>query len=79
MWRTKFSVEPDAALGRGAHQVDAPARGVHLLAEHPVGRALGQADPAVHAVEDALPVRRLLAVEGAQRPRDGVPGLGAGG
>jgi len=69
--------EADPALGGRAHEVDTPARRVHLLLEHQVGRALGQANAAVHAVEDALPVRRLIGVEGAERTLDR-PGIRAG-
>jgi hypothetical protein len=36
-------------LGDGAHEIEAAARRVHLLTEHAVGRALRQADAAVHA------------------------------
>ena len=67
--------EPDAPLGGGPHQVDAAARRVHLLPEDPVGRTLGEADPAVDAVEDPLPDRRGERVEGAPRRGSGV-GLG---
>ena len=40
------------ALERLLHQDDAAARRVHLLAEHPVGRAGGEAEPAVDAGRD---------------------------
>ena len=59
--------EPDPALGGRAHEVDAPARRVHLLAEHAVGRALRQADAAVHAGAQPVHGRRILGVEGAER------------
>ena len=42
------------ALQARLHQVDAPARRVHLLAPQHVGRAGGQAEAAVHAVADQL-------------------------
>src|SRR5207245_193558 len=38
--------EAHPTLGGRPHQVDAAARRVHLLAEHAIGRALRQADPA---------------------------------
>src|SRR5207247_5933147 len=50
-------VEP--ALRDGAHQIDATARRVHLLAERAVGRTRRQADAAVHA--------RANVVEGGRR------------
>jgi hypothetical protein len=40
------------AVEQLAHQVDPPARRVHLLAPQRVCRAGGQAEPAVHAVLD---------------------------
>src|SRR5262249_38812879 len=69
--------EADSAFGDGAHEVDAPTRGVHLLTQHAVRWTLRQADAAVHAVEDALPVGCLLRVEGAQRPGEPVRRLRA--
>src|SRR5690606_24621021 len=47
------------------HQVDAAARGVHLLAPQLVGGAGGQAEPAVHAVVDEVQLRGVVGVEGA--------------
>src|SRR5206468_3446494 len=48
--------QPDPALGRGPHEIDPAARRVHLLAQHPVRRTLGQADPAVDTLPDLLEV-----------------------
>src|SRR5216683_3460081 len=42
------------AVEQLANQVDPPARGIHLLAPELVGRAGGEAEPAVHAVADDL-------------------------
>src|SRR5262249_50771088 len=50
-------------LGGGAHQVDPAAWRVHLLAEHPVCRALRQTDAAVHAGPQPIDGRRVLEVE----------------
>ena len=49
-----------ASLGGGAHEVDAAARRVHLLAEHAERRALRQADTAVHAGPKPIHGRRVL-------------------
>src|SRR3954454_14457253 len=51
------------ALEPGLHQVDAAARGVHLLAPQGVRRAGGQAEPAVHAVADQFGRRGPVFVE----------------
>ena len=67
--------QPDPALGSRAHQVDASARRVHLLAEDPIGRTLRQADPAVDARPQLVEIGRVGAAEGAERPRSG-PGSG---
>jgi len=48
--------QPYPALGGRSHEVDAPARRVHLLAEHAIGRALGQADPTMHALADLVEI-----------------------
>src|SRR5918998_4032384 len=45
------------------HEVDAPARGVHLLAEEHVRRARRQAEPAVDAVVYEVLLRRVVGVE----------------
>ena len=55
----------DLALLREVHQVDPPARGVHLLAPQLVGRAGWQAEAAVHAVVEQLALRAVVVVEGA--------------
>ena len=54
------------------HQVDAPARRIHLLAPQHVRGAGGQAEAAVHAVVDQVPAGRVVVVEGgfARRPGD---------
>ncbi len=56
----------DAPLGQRLDQEDAPARGVHLGPQLGEGRAVGQAEPAVHAAVDAL---HALAVEREGRGR----------
>ena len=61
--------ERQRALERFLHQHDAPARRVHLLAEHHVGRAGGQAEAAVHARRHGHGHRRAVPVPG--RPREG--------
>src|SRR5918912_3098941 len=48
------------------HEVDAPARGVHLLAEKNVGRAGRQAEAAVDTLVYELLVRRVVIVEGRE-------------
>ena len=48
-WLRELLGDRQAAFGHRAHQVETAARRVHLLAEHAVGRALRQADAAVHA------------------------------
>src|SRR6266446_200231 len=65
------------ALGRRPHQVDAAARRVHLFAEHPVGRTLREADPAVHALPDLVEVGSLGGARGGrhQRPPTKRPGF----
>src|SRR3989449_6773360 len=69
--------QPYPALGRRPHQVDAAARRVHLFAEHPVGRTLWEADPAVHALSDLVEVGSLGGAEGGrhQRPPTKRPGV----
>ena len=64
--------EPDPVLGRRAHEIDPAARRVHLLAEDAVGRALRQADPAVHAGAQAVHGGRVLGVEGPEAGADGM-------
>ena len=55
---------PGAALEHLLHQVDAPARGIALVAEQNVGRAGGRAQPAVHALpQDAVDLRRPRVLE----------------
>ena len=49
-------------LVAGAHEHDAPARGVHLLAPQHVRRARRQAEAAVHAVVDQLGLGRVQGV-----------------
>src|SRR5262245_7143793 len=39
----------DPSLGGRSHEIDASARGVHLLSEDAIGRALRETDSAVHA------------------------------
>jgi hypothetical protein len=55
------------------HEVDAPARGVHLLAEENVRRAGRQTEATVNAVVDETLVWRAMVVEGRERH---VPALG---
>jgi hypothetical protein len=43
-------VRLDAPLGDGFHQVDAAARRFGLEAEHPIGRALVEAETAMDAL-----------------------------
>ena len=54
----------DLTTRRHLHEVDAPARGVHLLAPERVRRARRQAEAAVHAVVEQLLRRRVVVVEG---------------
>src|SRR2546426_10033764 len=44
------AVERDRAVEPRLHQLDAPARGIHLLAPEDVGRTCRQAEAAVDAV-----------------------------
>src|SRR5215203_1587438 len=55
------------------HQVDAPARGVHLLPEKNVGRAGGETEAAMDAVVDEVLLWRVVVVEGRE---DVAAGLG---
>ncbi len=67
--------QADAALGQRLDEHDAPARGIHLGTELGERRAVGQAEPAVHATVDtlhALPVKR----EGRGRTLGGGRGVG---
>src|SRR5262250_363853 len=57
--------EPNPSLGGRAHEVDAAARRVHLLAQHSIGRALRQADAAVDAGAQAFRGRSVDGIEGA--------------
>src|SRR5215217_6139061 len=56
------------------HEVDAPARGVHLLAEEHVCRAGRQTEAAVDTVVDEALVGRMMVVKSRKRH---VPALGA--
>jgi hypothetical protein len=61
------------------HQVDAPARGVHLLTEEDVGRARRQAEAAVDAVVYEVFLGRMVVVEGGERVGAALcPGLADG-
>ena len=51
------AVERDRAVGDALHQVDPPARRVHLLAPRDVRRTRRQTEPAVHAVREQRVVR----------------------
>ena len=73
-------VQRDGAVEARVHQVDAPARGVHLLAPEHVGRAGRQAEAAVDAVGGVLadhaaedPLRVELARGSARRARAAPP------
>src|SRR5690606_36217848 len=57
------------ALEALLHEMDPPARRVHLLAPQRVRRAGGQAEPAVHAVVDQPARGRVVLVERAQQVR----------
>ena len=57
--------QQDRAVLERAHQVDAPARRVHLLVPQHVGRAARQAEPAVHAVGDQLRVHIASTIRSA--------------
>src|SRR5437867_1747241 len=50
----------DPALGRCAHQVQAPARGIHLLSEREIGRTLRQTDSAVNALSEIVEGDRVV-------------------
>ena len=66
--------EADLPSLREVHQQDAAARRVHLLAPQHVGRAGGQAEPAVHAVVEQRALGRMVQVErdvGRLGPRRG--------
>src|ERR687889_99002 len=49
------------------HQVDAPARGVHLFPEQHVSRARRQAEAAMHALVYEVLVRRMVVIESRER------------
>src|SRR6185312_7033373 len=53
-----------ALLVADPHEQDAAARGVHLVLEHRVARACGQAEAAVDAVADQVQRRRVDLVPG---------------
>src|ERR1700730_11719 len=57
--------ETDTTFGRRPHEVDAPSRRVHLLAEHPIRWTLRQADTAVHAGSEPVHGGRIGRVKGA--------------
>ncbi len=60
----KRTLQPDATVGRAAHQRDAPARAVHLQLIHRVGRAGGEAEATVDAlVQLAAEVGRVEQVD----------------
>src|SRR5438309_937351 len=69
--------ELHAPLRGGAHQVDAAARGIHLLTEDAIGRARRQADPAMHALPDLFDVGGIRSAEGRghHRPPTNRPGF----
>jgi hypothetical protein len=60
-------VQLDPPLLERRHQVDAPARGVHLLVPERVGRATRQAEAAVDAVGDQLGVDADARIAGSRR------------
>ena len=64
-------VECHPPLRERLHQVDAPARRIHLGARQQVGRARLQAKPAMHAIEQEV-VFDHVARRPAQRRRGGV-------
>ncbi len=51
------------ALGGRAHEINAAARGIHLLPQHAIRRALGQADATVDTGAEAIHGRRVGGVE----------------
>ena len=55
-------VDGRGAIGDHLHQVDAPARRIHLLVPQHVGGAHGQAEAAVHAFVDQFVRRRVVRV-----------------
>src|SRR5262245_55990502 len=57
--------ETNPSLGGRAHEIDAAARRVHLLAQHAIGRALRQTDAAVDTGAQALRGRSVDGIEGA--------------
>ena len=59
--------EADAPLRHGLDEEDPAARRIHLGAENGKGRAIGEAEAAVHAAVDALDVVPMQ----QERPRDG--------
>ena len=63
-------------LVAGAHEQDAPARGVHLLAPQDVRRARRQAEAAVHAVVDEARLGRVEGVVGPSAAARCVDGVG---
>src|SRR5262249_8515408 len=63
-------------LGGRSHEVDAPARRVHFLAKHAIGRALRQADPAVHTFSNLVEIEARGGTHGChQRPPTEPPGF----
>jgi hypothetical protein len=69
----ELRADRDAALVRGLHQPDPAARVVHLHAEHDVGRARREAQPAMDALTDEAPVRRVGAGDVARERRRSRP------
>src|SRR4051794_8408010 len=64
-----------ALLVADPHEQDPPPRRVHLVLEHRVARARGQAEAAVHAVADEVQRRRMELVPGGRHiPPTKVPG-----
>ena len=57
-------VQPNGALLGQLHQVDSPARRVHLLAPQQVRRAGRQTEAAMDAVGDQLRIWRVMGIEG---------------
>ena len=49
------------------HEQDATARGIHLLAPEQIGRARGEAEPAMDAIRDQRRIGSVVIIERARR------------
>src|ERR1019366_2880786 len=59
-------IEANLTLQAEFHQIDSPARRIHLLAPKGIGGTGGEAKPAMHALVDQISRWRVVRVEGAR-------------